>query len=86
MTIFQEEFRLDIKLVMITQNKQSRRVKRLGSPSFLQYFFIGESMFSFSFILKILILQKKKKDLAKRKMAKYNNGYVQAGVTPPAQS
>ncbi len=85
MTIIQEEFRLDIKLVMITQNKQSRRVKRLGSPSFLQYFFIGESMFSFSFILKILILQKKK-DLAKRKMAKYNKGYVPAGVTPLAQS
>ncbi len=46
MTIIQEEFRLDIKLVMITQNKQSRRVKRLGTPSFLQYFFIWESMLS----------------------------------------
>ncbi len=81
MTIIQEEFRLDIKLVMITPNKQSTRVKRLGTPSFLQYFFfIWENMFSFSFILKsdyLLFLQnKKKKDLAKRKMAKYNNGVI----------
>ena len=61
MTIIQEEFRLDIKLVMITQNEQSRRVKRLGTPSFLQYYFIWESMFSFSFILMYCFFKKKKK-------------------------
>ncbi len=71
MTIIQEDVMLDVKLVRITQNKQSRRVKRLGTPSFLQYFFIWENSHLYLKSDYLLFLQKKKKkDLAKRKMAK----------------
>ncbi len=76
MTIIQEEFRLDIKLVMITQNKQSRRVKRPGTPLSYSIFLSGKVCFHSHLFLCIVSSKKKKKDLAKRKMTKYNKGII----------